>query len=66
MMNLFLSIEPEQGIMSVLAIVWFVITIIMIVKFFGMAKDLKNISRNLTEILAQRIYPVGKSLANQE
>lgn len=52
MMNLFLSIEPEQGIMSVLAIVWFVITIIMIVKFFGMAKDLKNISRNLTEILS--------------
>ena len=52
MMNLFLSIEPEQGIMSVLGIVWFVITIIMIVKFFEMAKDLKNISRNLTEILS--------------
>jgi hypothetical protein len=52
MMNLFLSIKPEQGIMSVLGIVWFVIAIIMIVKFFGMAKDLKNISRNLTEILS--------------
>lgn len=52
MMNLFLSIEPEQGFIFVLCIVWLIITIKMIIKFFEMAKDLKSISKDISSILS--------------
>ena len=51
-MNLFLSIEPEQGFIFVLCIVWLIITIKMIIKFFEMAQDLKSISKDISSILS--------------
>lgn len=57
MMNLFLvaSADPEDVLTIigfVLGLIFFIIFINMIIKFFGMAKNLKKISEDLSDVLA--------------
>lgn len=51
MMNLLLSADSELGLIFFVGILLLTTFIVMIVKFFEMASDLKNISKDLSSIL---------------